>query len=102
MFELPSYLIRVADQTDQSELRQRTRGPACLAPSPEPMMSGLVVFVGRPQQGGEDVQVQQGRLHGRSSRNLSTSAVVTLGERRLRFTTRRPFRTSVTSGRSAP
>jgi hypothetical protein len=45
--------------------------------------------------------VCSGRLHGNSSRNFLTRAVVTLGERLGSRTMCKPFRTSVTSGRSA-
>jgi hypothetical protein len=61
----------------------------------------LMVFVRGPAQGRQDVDVKERRLHGRSSRSWSICAAVTFGERRWRRSTRRPLRSSVTSGRSA-
>lgn len=91
----------IRNNSNQSKLGKRTRRPARVRTSGKPAMRHIMVLVSRPQQRGQNIHVKQCRLHGTSSRNSSTSAAVTLGDCRLRRTTRRPLRCSVTSGRSA-
>ncbi|MEA2337460.1 MAG: hypothetical protein QOE82_1467 [Thermoanaerobaculia bacterium] len=51
--------LRIADQPDQPELRQRAGGPMRFTSRSEPPMRGFVVFVRRPQEGREDVQIEE-------------------------------------------
>src|SRR4029453_13905516 len=92
---------RIRDDSYESELGQRAGRPPRLGGTAEPAVRGLMVFVRWPEQRRQDIDVKECRLHGRSSRSWSTRAAVTFGERRLRRSTRRPLRSSVTSGRSA-
>lgn len=92
---------RVRDQPNQSELCHRARRPTPVATRSKPAMRRLVMLMSRPQQCRENVEIQQGGLHGSSSLSLSTSVVVTFGEWRPSRTTVRPFRAAVTRGRSA-
>ena len=74
---------RVRRKADKPQLRQRTGGPPPTSSSVEPAVRHLVMFVGRPEQRRQKIEVEQRCFHGRSSRSRSTSPVVTFGERRV-------------------
>jgi hypothetical protein len=91
----------IRDDTDESELGQRARRPPRIDTTTKPTMRYVMVFVRRPEERRQDIEVKERRFHGSSARSSSTRAAVIFGDRRLRRRTRRPLRSSVTSGRSA-
>jgi len=49
---------RVGHHTNKPELRDRAGGPARRPPRSEPAMRGVMMLVGRPQQGREDIDIE--------------------------------------------
>lgn len=91
----------IRDEAYESKLGQGAGGPRRAGAASKPAMRRLMMFVCGPDQGRQNIDVEECRHHGRSSPSWSMRAVVTFGERRERRSTRSPLRSSVTSGRSA-
>ena len=68
----------VGDNAHEGELGQRARRPPRASrPRGEPVVGGVEVLVGRPEQRDEHVHVEEGRPQGTSSRRSPIAAAVT-------------------------
>jgi len=60
---------RIRGDADEAELRHGTGRPGRARTPAKPTVRDLMVLVRRPQQGREDIDVEERRLHGSSSRS---------------------------------